>query len=401
MDAIDRRNFLMMSSAGAASLGLGGAGGSGPKAESESETDSARGGGGAGGSDAGQVVRLHGDGLDLSPAEFAEVLARVAAEEGISPDYYSVGGVVESLERQMAELLGKERAVFLPTGTLANQLAVRRLAGEGGRVLLQEESHLYNDSGDCLSVLSHLQVIALAPGRATFSLDEVRREIERAGGGKVATPTRAISIESPVRRLWGQVFEIAEMQGISAAAREQGIGLHLDGARVFLAEPYTGVAPAEYAALFDTVYVSLWKYFNCGSGAILAGPAALLDDLFHTRRMFGGSLPAAWMLAAVASHYLPGFRERFAEAVGRSEEVFRRLESHPSFSVERIAGGTNIARLRVSRVEPALLRERLAQVEIDLPEPLPGESAFKIQVNESWLRRSPEAIAQAMVQAAA
>jgi threonine aldolase len=404
MDAIDRRNFLMMGSAGAASLGLGGAGRSGPGSGQESESGSGRDGGGTGGGDASREVRLHGDGLDLSPAEFADRLARVAADEGISPDYYSVGGVVESLERRMAELLGKERAVFLPTGTLANQLAVRRLAGEGGRVLLQEESHLYNDSGDCLSVLSHLQVIALAPGRATFTVDEVREEIERAAGGKVATPVRAISIESPVRRLWGQVFDFAQMQAISAAAREQGIGLHLDGARVFLAEPYTGVAPAEYAALFDTVYVSLWKYFNCGSGAILAGPAALLDDLFHTRRMFGGSLPAAWMLAAVASHYLPGFRERFAEAAGRSEEVFRQLESHAGFAVERIAGGTNIAKLRVSQVDPALLRERLKQVSIDLPEPIPvpvaGESVFKIQVNESWLRQPPEAIVRAIVEAA-
>jgi threonine aldolase len=396
MDAIDRRNFLVMGSAGAAALGLGGT--------ADSGTGSAGGGGGGAGEErASSVVRLHGDGLDLSPAEFADRLARVAAE-GIPTDYYSVGGIVESLERRMAELLGKERAVFLPTGTLANQLAVRRLAGDGGRVLLQEESHLYNDSGDCLSVLSHLQVIALAPGRATFDRNEVSQEIERAAGGKVATPIRAISIESPVRRLWGQVFDFAEMEAISAAARDQGIGLHLDGARVFLAEPYTGVAPAEYAALFDTVYVSLWKYFNCGSGAILAGPAALLDDLFHTRRMFGGSLPAAWMLAAVASHYLPGFRERFAESVRRSEEVFRRLERHPGFTVERIPGGTNIAKLHVARTDPALLRERLAQVAIDLPDPIPGsvagESAFKVQVNESWLRQSPEAVAEALIRAA-
>ena len=104
-------------------------------------------------------------------------------------------------------------------------------------------------------------------------------------------------------------------------ARERGIGLHLDGARLLIEAAYTGIAPAETAALFDTVYVSLWKYLNAASGAILAGPRALLDGLYHERRMFGGSLPHAWPYAAVALHFLDGFAERFAEAVAASERL--------------------------------------------------------------------------------
>ena len=383
MDDLDRRNFLLMGSAGAASLGLSS---TTVQAATTQETWL-------------PVVRMHGDGLGLSPAEYADRLVRLAAAETIEPDYYSRGGSVEALEREMAAHLGKEQAIFLPTGTLANQLAVRLLAGDNGRVLVQAESHLYNDSGDCLPQLSRLQVIGLASDEATFSLEQVQAEVERAATGKVRTPIRSIAIESPVRRLWGQVFEFEEMKRISAFAREQGIGLHLDGARVFLAEPYTGVGPAEYAALFDTIYVSLWKYLNAGSGAILAGPAALLDDLYHVRRMFGGSLTYGWVYAAVARDYLKGFSQRFGDAVERSEELFALLDRDSAIDVERVPGGTNVAKLKVRGVELESFRRRLEERSIDLSQPLADGSGFKVQVNETWARQSAETISRAMIQA--
>jgi len=139
-------------------------------------------------------------------------------------------------------------------------------------------------------------LIPLGPERATFTLAEVKAEVARAEEGRVSTPVGVISIESPVRRVLGEVFDFAEMQRIAAFARGSGIGLHLDGARLFLASAYTGIAPARYAALFDTVYVSLYKYFNAASGAVLAGPRQLLENLCHQRRMFGGGLRQSWPL---------------------------------------------------------------------------------------------------------
>ena len=374
MNEIDRRDFLMMGSAGAAALGMAGR----------------EGGEAATGVGSDLPVRLYGDGLALEPGEYASELARLAATGEAEPDNYSLGGCVDELEREMAKQLGKERAVFFATGTLANQIAVRVLAGENRRVLVQEESHLYNDSGDCCQTLSQLHLIGLVPGEATFSLEQVQTEIERAASGRVRTPIGAISIESPVRRLWGQVFDYDEMARISAYAREQGIGMHLDGARVFLAEPYTGWRPPEYAALFDTVYVSLWKYFNAASGAILAGPAELLDGLYHQRRMFGGSLPAAWVLAAIALHYQRGFPKRFSAAAAQAEELFDRIGDHPRLAVERVPEGTNVAKLRVETDDLGDFRDRLADQGVQLSDPLADGSGFKIQVNETGLRLSSD-----------
>jgi threonine aldolase len=240
-------------------------------------------------------VIASGDGIPLSPVAYAELLQKLAG--GIAADNYGLGGVVEKLEAHMAAELGKEMAVWFPTGTLANHMAVRTLAGDRKRVLVQAESHLYNDCGDCCQTLSGLNLIPLAPGRATFTLDEVKEMANRSATGRVKTPVGAIMIESPVRRKTGEAFDLMEMKKISGWARTEGVGLHLDGARLYMAAAYSGLSVRDYANLFDTVYVSMYKYFGAASGAILAGPKKLLTDLFHARRMFGGGQHEAWLRA--------------------------------------------------------------------------------------------------------
>lgn len=139
--------------------------------------------------------------------------------------------------------------------------------------------------------------VPLAPGKATFTVDDLERESNRGASGRVSVPIGAIQIETPVLRKTGEVFDFTEMKRVSQWARERKIGLHLDGARLYLAAAYRGVPVREYAALFDTVYISMYKYFNAASGAILAGPQNLLENLFHPRRMFGNGLSHVWPFA--------------------------------------------------------------------------------------------------------
>jgi threonine aldolase len=334
-----------------------------------------------------RTVRLSGDGIALSPRAYAALLAELAARVEVEEDSYLLGGEIERFELQWARLLGKETAVFMPSGTLANQLALRALAGARRRVIVPETSHIYNDTGDACQTLSGLTLLPLATGAATFTRADIEAVLARTASGRVAADVGAIAIESPVRRLSGQMFDWAELGGVAALARERGIGLHLDGARLFIASAYTGRSPADFAAPFDTVYVSLWKYFNCGQGAILAGPQRVLAGMFHTRRMFGGNLAVGWPAALVARHYMDGFVERLRAAIEVSEAFYRAIGAHPRVAVERIANGTNLTRLTLKGVDAAQVVHRLAERGVRMPAPA-ASGGVMLGVNETWNRRS-------------
>ncbi|MGI8990788.1 MAG: threonine aldolase family protein [Bryobacteraceae bacterium] len=329
-------------------------------------------------------VYAYGDGIAQTPDDYARLLARLTSTSAMAADDYSRGGVVQEIEAKMASLLGKETAVWLPTGTLANHLAVRMLAGAKRRVLVQAESHLFNDCGDCAETLSGLHLIPLAPGRATFTLEDVERAANESSLGRVATPIGAIQIETPVRRRRGERFDFGEMTKIAAWARKRGIGLHLDGARLFVETAYAERHAGDYAKLFDTVYVSLYKYFNAASGAVLAGPKPLLADLYQTRWMFGGGLQQVWPFAAVALHYVDGFDARFRSAVDDSERVLQALGADANFELERVPNGTNVFRMRVPNVNAPVYQQRLESAGVSARDPV-GEW-FTLQVNETWTR---------------
>ncbi len=337
-------------------------------------------------------IFLYGDVLHLSPAEITAELARLTAEQSPEADIYGLGGLVEEVEDFFARQLGKERALFMPTGTLANHLAVRKLAGERRRVIVQEVSHIYNDTGDSSQTLSNLTLLPLAPGQATFTWQQVEEALRRTQSGRVAAPVGAISIESPVRRLGGELFDHGEMTKICKRAREQGMRLHLDGARLYIAAAYTGISPADYAKPFDTVYVSLWKYFNSLNGAILAGPAEVIDGMFHVRRMFGGALFNAWPFALLARHYANGYLDHMKSAIAVSEAFIEGISGN-GVRVERIPNGSNVFRLFVPGDKAETLRLRLTDQGVMLPRPArtnsektDGEMVFWLQVNESWNR---------------
>ncbi|RPJ69156.1 MAG: hypothetical protein EHM24_19400 [Acidobacteria bacterium] len=227
------------------------------------------------------------------------------------------------------------------------------------------------------------------------------KAVDLAAGPPYPAPVGAISIESPVRRTVGRVFDFAEMKKVCALARERQIGLHLDGARLFIASAYTGITPAEYAALFDTVYVSLYKYFNAPFGVILAGPTALIVRLETLRHQFGSLIYQGWTPAALALHWVDGFPERFATAVRHGEQFLRALEANGRFKIDRVKDGTNVFGLSLAS-GAALdgLRTRLAEAGIVLGG-AKGAAQATININETITRRAPEELARAFAAALA
>jgi threonine aldolase len=386
MQTISRRSFIKSGVVGAA-VGLSGRTGTSGIAQ-EGQT-----------SPASEQVHFLFDGLIQTPLDYSQLLVRICKDRGIKPDTYLAGGSVEELEKTFAKMLGKESAVFVPTGTLANHLALRVQCEGKSRALVQSESHIYRDSVDCVETLSHLNLVPLADNKATFTLSQVQNAVQRATDGPFPLHVGAISIECPVRRMNGQVFDFEEMKAISQWARARDIKLHLDGARMFIASAYTGIAPAEYASLFDTVYVSLYKYFNAATGAVLAGPKKTVERVAHARKLFGGGLLQAWPYTAVALHYADGFLERFRKAVANAQALFDALQQDGRIRVEAYPQGTNICRLQLPNVNAEQYAVSLRKSGVLVRPPRKGSQELSLFVNESVNRRSASDLAKVFLAA--
>jgi len=354
-------------------------------------------------SEAGQTaVVFRGDGEPLSPDVLLRQLAAVEAENGLEPDSYSLGGNVADLESYFAENLGKEAAIFMPTGTLANHLAIRALCGVKPRAVVQEQSHLYHDSGDCVTQLSGINLVPLAQGKSHFTLEELKRADAESTGGRVASPIGALMIESPVRRQMGQVVPFDEMKAITDYCRERGIGTHLDGARIYMMAAASGISPREYSALFDTVYVSLYKYFGAPFGAILAGDSRHMDGMFHTRRMFGGGLASSYFAAGLALKGAQGFEERFHKALVQGRDLVKKLNDLTGIEVREFEHGSNIFPLVFApNVNQKHVVECLRQRDIFLCPDEGTETISRLTVNTTLLRQPNDTIVQAFSQALA
>lgn len=343
-----------------------------------------------------RAVVFRGDGEPKTPAGMISRLAELEARSALSPDNYSLGGSVEALERHFAETLGTEAAIFMPTGTLANHLAIRRHCGTRPRAIVQEQSHLYHDSGDTVTRLSAINLVPLAPGRPHFTAEELEDTLDASTSGRVINEVGAVMIESPVRRQSGKVVPIDVMRQITDLCRERGIPTHLDGARLFMMSAATGIPAADYAALFDTTYVSLYKYFGAPFGAILCGSAEFVEGLYHERRLFGGGLPASYFAAALALEGAKGFEERLAAAMDKAGLLFDRLNSLPGISVGRYENGSNIFPVDFDDgVDAHLVAEKLAERGVFIHPREGSQDSFALTVNTTILRQTNDDIVDA------
>lgn len=338
-------------------------------------------------------VVFRGDGEPKEPGDMLRRLSEFHRDIGLELDDFSRGGTVEKLELRLAGMLGKEAAVFMPTGTMANHLAIRKHCGVKPRAVVQEQGHVYNDTGDSVAGLSGINLVPLGQGRPEFTLDELKEAVERSETGRVANRIGAVIVESPVRRQEGRVVSFQRMEEVTGFCAERGIATHLDAARLYMMASATGVDPKRYTGLYDSVYVSLYKYFGAPFGAILAGAAGFVEDMYHHRRMFGGGLPSASLAAALALQGTDGFEERFYAAMDRARSVFARLNDIPGIEVRPFADGSNIfpmtvgPHIDVGRLASSLEREGVFVYPDDR-----SPRRILLTVNTTVLRRSEDGL---------
>jgi threonine aldolase len=339
-----------------------------------------------------QVI-FSGDGIIYTPAEYIAKLKEIQDGQPIGQDFYASGGAVDALEKKFAEITGKEKAIYMPTGTLANQLAIDVLSGENTKVFVQENSHVYRDEADAAQSVYNNRLIPVAKGQGIFTADDLKEVVEYHRKGEVfASGMGALSIESPVRRADGRMISLAELRNIAAYAKQQGLKLHMDGARLYMASTWEGVRISEYASLFDTVYISLYKYLGASGGAVLCGEKAVIDKMPHLIKIHGGNLFGNWTSAAIALHNLNTLETRLQQSKKRAEELFAALNKMPEIKVNPLPGGTNIYTVQLAssvKMQPFAMSLIKEGIRVNRP---PEDGILRLSVNETILNRDLDSI---------
>lgn len=343
------------------------------------------------------VVNFIYDGLALSPKGYLEKLQEINKSKPIEPDFYGNGGATKFLEEEFAQLTGKEKAIYLPTGTMANQLAIKLLNENNTKAIVPENSHIFRDEADAAQSVHNKRLIPIGKGKAYFELEDLKSAITYTNESEVfKSGLGTVAIENPVRRADGTVVPIETIKEIANYCKRNGYKMHLDGARIHLASAYTGVSISEYASYFDTVYISLYKYLNATGGAILCGDANLIDQISHQIKILGGTVFQNWNNTAVALHYLNGINDRWNEVVSSATKLIAELNKISGISITSIKNGSNIYDLKISAEIDLKKLAIVLQKEHNIWLGRANDKGIvKLTINESLLTRDRNAILNA------
>ena len=225
---------------------------------------------------------------------------------------------VNELQRRAAELLGHEAALFLPTATMANQIALKILTRPGCLLLAEERTHVLIFEAGGPAVHSGLVMHGL-PGVAGRIAPEQLRAV--AATSDDLQPMSVVVLENTHRSAGGRMWPLGELERVVATARELGLAVHLDGARLMNAAVASGLPPSEYGRLADTVTVCFSKGLGCPLGAVLAGSRELIEAAWRGKFLFGGAMRQAGIVAAAALYALDNNVERLAEDHARAHRL--------------------------------------------------------------------------------
>jgi threonine aldolase len=330
------------------------------------------------------------------PRTVAERLSELtaAASADVLPDVYGAGGVVTELEQRVADLLGKPAALFVPTGTMAQQLALRYWAEQTGTsaVGMHPLCHLLVHERDAYAVLSGLRAIVTTTEPRNPTADEV---------AALGEPIGTLTLELPLRDAGFVLPSWDELVAVTSAARAGGIRVHFDGARLWESTVHLGHTLAEIAALADSTYVSFYKSLGGISGAALVGPVGLIDYARAWRQRYGGMLFAQWPAALAALTGLSEVRPRLATYVRHARLVAGALADVAGARVHPFPPHTHQFQLwlpypAAALNEAALRLAESAKVAVAFgwrDGPVPGLSMAEITVAEPALELDPTAAA--------
>lgn len=270
----------------------------------------------------------------------SKAMRQAIAEAEVGDDVFEDDPTVKKLEEMTAELLGKEKSLFVPSGTMANEVAIKSWTKPGDEVVLEVDSHIYNYEVGAPSVLCGVQLHTLKGERGVLTarqiLDHIRPQDIHI------PPTTLICLENTHNRAGGTIYPIEEIKRIRRATKRSGIKIHLDGARLWNATIATGIPLDEYAKYFDSVSVCLSKGLGAPIGSVISGSSDFIQIARRNRKMFGGGMRQVGIIAAAGIYAIENNFNRIIEDHRNAKTLAQGLSEIPKISVDSESVQTNI-----------------------------------------------------------
>lgn len=280
----------------------------------------------------------------------SEAMRAAIGAAPVGDDQFGEDPTVNLLQDRVAALLGKEAALWLPTGTMANQVALRLLTRPGDDVIVSRDSHavLHETGGSAANAGVQFTDIG---ARGLFSAEEFLAA-RKPRGHIIYPPTTLVEVENTHNRAGGVIFPQQEAEKICRAAHEHDIATYLDGARLWNATVASGRSPADLAAPFDVVSVALSKGLGAPGGSLLAGTGDLMTRAIRYRRMSGGAMRQVGLFAAAGLYALEHNVERLADDHANARRIGELLAKSPRIEIDLASVQTNILVFRLTRDAP-------------------------------------------------
>jgi threonine aldolase len=265
---------------------------------------------------------------------------RAMASAALGDDVLGDDPTVKKLEALAARMLGKEAALFVPSGTMGNSICIKLQTRDGDEILVEELSHIYTHEMSHLAVVSRVLPRPVRSDRGILDLDDLRKKLSRQT--IVTGQTSLVCIENTHNFWSGRTMPLQLFQDVRRIADEHGLKVHLDGARIFNAQVATGVPAAEYARYADTVMFCLSKGLSAPIGSIIAGKSEMMEAGRYVRKMLGGGMRQVGVIAACGIVALETMIDRLSDDHRRAKRLALALADMPGVTIDPEGIETNI-----------------------------------------------------------
>lgn len=279
------------------------------------------------------------------------------AQAEVGDDVLGDDPTVQQLEQLVANILGKEAAVFMPSGTMTNQVALRAHTEPGDEVILESQAHIYYYEGGAPAALSGIMCRLINGERGIFTAADLEKVLRPSD---VHFPkTKLVCLENTHNRGGGKIYPLTEIDAIATVCQQYGLKLHLDGARLWNACIATNTSESDYVKSFDSVSVCFSKGLAAPIGSALAGSNEFIERARRFRKMFGGGMRQAGMIAAGAIYALKHHRAQLKEDHINAQTLAKGLQPIPGIEIEPKTVETNIVVFQTKTLPAQILVDRL------------------------------------------